>query len=343
MDHQRDRRSGRHPALVQKPRRSWLRPPRALRATRAGWCFIAIIFGVGFAALNTGNNLLYLVLALMLAFLVLSGLLSESSLRGIRIERSLPRELFAGSPNRVVLRVHNDQRRNPAFAITIEDRLDTAAGIEAAGRTFALRIGPRSTEARSYLFEPTQRGDIRFDGFRVSTRFPFGLFVKYREIDLPEDAIVYPAVQRLPFGTRTARSVTDEDERSGQSHDGDELAGLREFEPGDSLVRVHWRSSARAGRLVVGEREGFAAAEFEVQLRIPSSTPDERVEDRVAQAASEVVTHLETGSRVGLRSPAVLFPPATGFAHRTELLRFLARVTPDAPATADSTSREDWT
>ena len=76
-----------------------MKPPRALRATRAGWCFIAIIFGVGFAALNTGNNLLYLVLALMLAFLVLSGLLSEASLRGLRVERHLPRELFALAPN----------------------------------------------------------------------------------------------------------------------------------------------------------------------------------------------------------------------------------------------------
>ena len=74
MDHQRDRRSGRRPALMQK--RSRLRPPRSLRATRAGWCFIAIIFGVGFAALNTGNNLIYLIIALLLAFLVLSGLLS---------------------------------------------------------------------------------------------------------------------------------------------------------------------------------------------------------------------------------------------------------------------------
>jgi hypothetical protein len=60
--------------------RRWLRPPRTLRPTRAGWSFFAITFGVGFDALNTGNNLLYLVLSLMLAFLVLSGALSESAL-----------------------------------------------------------------------------------------------------------------------------------------------------------------------------------------------------------------------------------------------------------------------
>jgi len=332
MDHQRDRRSGRRPALVHK--RSWLRPPRSLRATRAGWCFMAIIFGVGFAALNTGNNLLYLVLALMLAFLVLSGLLSEASLRGIQIERMLPRELFACSPNRVVLRVHNRQRRNASFALTIEDRLDTDAGLEVAGRTFALRIGPEATEDRSYLFEPERRGEVRFDGLRISTRFPFGLFVKSRDFDLPEPAIVYPAVERVSLDVRSAPLAHDDEDLAGVSNDGDEIAGLREFEPGDSLVRVHWRSSTRAGRLLVGEREGFTGSEFEVRLRLPPDTPDKLVEERVAQAASEVVTHLETGSRVGLRSKMFFFPPATGAAHRAELLCFLARVMPD---TTDAT------
>ncbi len=309
-------------------KRSWLRPPRALRATRAGWCFIAIIFGVGFAALNTGNNLLYLVLALMLAFLVLSGLLSETSLRGLRIERMLPRELFAQSPNRVVLRVYNDQRKNVCFAITIEDRLEGPAGPDAAGRIFMLRIGPRSGENRSYLFTPERRGDIRFEGFRVSTRFPFGLFVKSRELDLPESALVYPRVERLSPELRStsARADVQEEETSSRSNDGDEIAGLREFEPGDSLTRVHWRSSARAGRLLVGEREGSASREFEVFLQIPSSLAPSRVEERVASAASEVVSHLETGSRVGLRAREVCFPPATGFAHRSQLLSFLARV-----------------
>jgi uncharacterized protein (DUF58 family) len=321
-------------------KRSWLRPPRSLRATRAGWCFIAIIFGVGFAALNTGNNLLYLVLALMLAFLVLSGLLSEASLRGIHIDRLLPREIFAGSPNRVVLRVHNRQRRNAAFAITIEDQFETDSGFEVAGRAFALRIGPQSAEDRSYLFEPERRGEFQFEGFRVSTRFPFGLFVKSRELDQPEHTIIYPSVQRVSLDDRAKLPDAEDEDLSGTSNDGDEIAGLREFEPGDSVVRVHWRSSARAGRLLVGEREGLTGAEFEVRLRLPTDTPDDLVEERVSQAASEVVTHLETGSRVGLRSRLFYFAPAAGHAHRSELLRFLAQVMPDATDATKSEFRE---
>ena len=83
------------PTGLRERLRIWLRPPRQLRPTRAGWVFLSVILGVGFAALNTGNNLLYLVLSLMLAFLTLSGVLSESALRGVRLRRELPREVFA--------------------------------------------------------------------------------------------------------------------------------------------------------------------------------------------------------------------------------------------------------
>ncbi len=306
--------------------RSWRRPPRTLRATRAGWCFIAIVFGVGFAALNTGNNLLYLVLALMLAFLVLSGLLSESALRGIRVERRLPRELFAEARNRISLRIHNAHPRTPSFAVTIDDRITTADGIEPAGRVFVLRVGPRSFADRSYLFEPSRRGDVRFEGLRVSTRFPFGLFVKSRTIDLPADGVVYPAIDTVPIVAVAPTNRIEDAEHARRTPAGDAIAGLREFVAGDSLSRIHWRSSLRAGRLFVGDREGESPAEIEIRLRLESEMEADMVEERVRRAASQVVRHLDAGFRVGLRTASIRFPAGAGALHRSELLTFLARV-----------------
>jgi uncharacterized protein (DUF58 family) len=320
--------SGASGPAVRLRRDRWLRPPRTLRATRAGWCFIAIIFGVGFAALNTGNNLLYLVLALMLSFLVLSGLLSESSLRGIQINRSLPRELFAGTPNRVVLKVRNTLRRKPSFAITIEDQIQIDEQIESAGRVFALRIGPKSSAERSYPFEPKHRGEIRFSGLRVSTRFPFGLFVKSRQLDLPEIGLVYPQISPVALKTGSASDLAEHEEEASTSRDGDEISGLREFVAGDSQRRIHWRSSLRAGRLLVGEREGIAATRIDVELDLPPSAVSSLIEERVAHAASQVVAHLDAGLHVGLRTAAVYFRAASGHGHRSDLLRFLARVKP---------------
>lgn len=327
MDPERDRGSSRHPTLARARRR--FRPPRSLRATRAGYCFVAIIFGVGFAALNTGNNLLYLVFALMLAFLVLSGLLSEASLRGIRVERRLPRELFAAAANRVVLRVENAQRRVASFAISIEDQLGADGAAREAGRCFALRIGPGEHVERSYTLAPDRRGDLEFESIRVSTRFPFGLFVKSVDFDLPRTALVYPEIRTVAAVERHVEDGLEQEDRPGASRDGDEIAGLREYVAGDAFGRVHWRRSLRSRRLLVGEREGHAAAEIEVLLRLPATLSAAHVEDHVSRAASEIVHHLDAGLRVGLRTRAVRFAPDTGLFHRCELLAFLARVTPE--------------
>ena len=329
-------------------RRKWLRPPRALRATRAGWCFVAIIFGVGFAALNTGNNLLYLVLALMLAFLVLSGLLSEASLRGVRVERRLPHELFAATDNRILLRILNEQRRVPSFALLVEDRLDGDQGPERVGRAFALRVGAGECSERSYVLAPARRGELHFDSLRVSTRFPFGLFVKSVELPAAETALVYPEIRPLPAAALPVSSGIDSDERNGPMRRGDDVAGLREFVPGDSLGRVHWRRSLRVGRLLVGEREGEAAGEVEVLLAAAGGESHAAFEERVIRATSEVVAALETGVRVGLHTPTSRFAPAAGPAHRRELLAYLARISraaletpvdPSGPARARAAQR----
>lgn len=287
---------------------------------------------MGFAALNTGNNLLYLVLALMLSFLVLSGVLSEAALRGIRVRRRLPAELFAGRNARVALEIHNTQRRIAAFAIVVEDRVaepDTADC--AAGRCVALRVGPRSSEMRSYAFEPRQRGPLEFRGFVVSTRFPFGLFAKSLLLDAPEQTLVYPAVEPVPTPRDDAPASSSGSQPMPRDGAGDAADGLRDFASGDPARRIHWRASSRARRLLVRRRSGDESAELEVLLHTAGSEPGEAFERRVSRAASEVVAGLDAGRRVGLRAGAERVRPEAGSRQRAQLLSLLARIAPSKP------------
>ncbi len=333
--------------------RARLRPPRSLRPTRAGWSFFALTLGVGFAALNTGNNLLYLVLSLMLAFLALSGFLSELALRHISVERRLPREVFAGTENRVELLIRNTGRRSSSYALVIEDRLAASAGgsrrerrrRRIAGRCFALRIAPLACERRSYPWTPATRGYAEFSDFTVSTRFPFALFVKSMEIPARARPLVYPAIRGVPHSDAAGRQGPTGEARTGSGNDGAEVSRLRGFVEGDSARRIHWRSSIRRGELLVGEIEPEHDAEIEVLLRTrlgaagtqAASDPalQERFEERVSWAASEVVIHLEAGRRVALRSDSVHFAAATGAPHRAHLLSFLATVSPETAREAD--------
>jgi len=315
-----------------------LRPPRSLRPTRAGWIFFALTLGVGLAALNTGNNLLYLVLSFMLSFLVLSGVLSESALRGVRVQRRVAREVFAGQPAPVALEIANEQRRVPSFALVVED-LEAARGGRGlgapVGRVFALRVPPGGTETRTYPLVAPCRGELVLGGFRVSTRFPFGLFSKSMRLDWPQHLLVYPGlepgVSRPPAGSRRREGEA----RSAMRREGTEVTGLREYVPGDPHRRVHWRASLRRGELLVRETESPRDARVLVRLATRTA-PGPEFEAAVRRAASQVVAGLESGLQVGLRTDATALPAGHGPRQRAALLAFLARVeaTPEAAEVA---------
>jgi uncharacterized protein (DUF58 family) len=328
--------------------------PRQLQPTRAGWMFLLIIMGVGFAALNTGNNLLYVVLSLLLAFLVLSGVLSESALRGIEVRRTPPREILAEARNPLLIEILNNQRRIPAFAVEVEDlgspdspalagaeepRGQGVRRVHELGRVFALRIGPGATEARAYSLVPPGRGELHFHGVRVATRFPFGLFMKSRTIEIAETTLVYPAILDLgpPPPPRSSRNhAGNATIRRGE---GSDIAGLREYAVGDSMRRVHWRSSLRRGDLFVRDPEEERSSELIVRLRTraaggtdpgklneASEQAHADFERRVSLAATEVATQLEAGLRVGLVTDHERIAPEAGPHQRTRLLSLLARV-----------------
>ncbi len=330
MDRTRHPRAGTGSGLSRRIA-SRLRPPRTLRPTRAGWVFFVLTFGVGFAALNTGNNLLYLVLSLMLAFLVLSGVLSESALRGIAVERRLPGEIFADASHLVALDITNAQRRVPALALVVEDLAQAPDGSHAStplGRAFVLRIAPRATERRFYSLRWPRRGPLRLTGFRISTRYPFGLFSKSLELKKLAEALVYPGLEA--FVVRSSRRGKEEGRATvATPAPGSEISGLRDFRAGDPLRRIHWRASLRRRSLVVRESEGEHRTEQEVRLRTLGVAPGDAVESAVRRAASEVVALLDAGACVVLCTDSHRFSAADGPVQRARLLSFLAQVLPE--------------
>jgi len=313
--------------------RRWLRPPRTLRPTRAGWLFFALTLGVGFAALNTGNNLLYLVFSFLLGFLVLSGVLSEAVLRRVAVRRLLPREAFAESAAPVVIEVENQQHRMASFAIVVEDLTgDSVYRGRGLGRAFFLRVGPGERERRAYTLAPESRGRLQFAGFRVSTRFPFGLFAKSLLIEAPAELLVYPAVDPARPSPATTASRRIGEARAHTQGRGTEASGLREYARGDSARSVHWRATLRQSKLLVRDRERENQSEFRTLLRTRGAVAGDAFETAVRRAASEVIAHLDAGFSVSLATDAEIIPAGDGFRHRARLLALLASVAPEAPS-----------
>lgn len=280
-------------------------PRRALSFTREGKALVVITLGVGFAAVNTGNNLLYLVLGMLLSMIIVSGVLSEQTLRRLEVTRELPRQAFAGRPFLTGITLVNRKRRLPSFSVQVEDVVE---GQPLAKKCYFLKVPAGARQQTSYRAELTRRGRYRYEGLRLGTRFPFSFFVKMKRYDAPAELLVLPRVHpvgALLLEAGAPRGVVERPRRGA----GREFHGLRAYRPGDDARDIHWKRSAREGRLVLREyqSEGGRAVTVLLNDRVPAGLATDPVaadelEQCVDLAASLVVHFAERGHRVELRT-----------------------------------------
>jgi uncharacterized protein (DUF58 family) len=296
----------------------------APRPTRDGWWCLSAALGLGFAAMNTGNNLLYLMTSLLLALVIVSGVLSEQSRRGLRLRALLPEEIYAGQPLTLGARLENLKPRRTSHSLALET----------PGRRLYVERLPAG-EARLLTWETTlpRRGRQRLPGVRVTTRFPFGLFLKSSRLLLDDEVIVFPAVRPLPawWRRRLAAGGTRPVRRRGRGHD---LYNLRDYRPGDDRRLIHWRSSARTGRLVVRELEAETALDTRLVLVGDGRRDAGRLEAGLSEAASLAGHVVRSGGAVELVGPGVHVPPGHGRAHLRRVLTALALLEPAAAPAA---------
>lgn len=313
-------------------RRRFGRPPRRLKFTRAGRYYIAFTLVIGFAAINTGNNLLFLILGLMLAGIVLSGVLSESTLRGLSVRRALPADARAGKPSLVGLVVANDKPRLSSFAVVARDVTDRGE----AGRVFALHLGPRESRELAYRWEPARRGKVAFLRVELATRYPFGLFEKWREVDLEGEMVVFP--RDIPAPRTASRRAQPPGERpSGVAGSGTDFFALRDARADDDVRHIHWRTSARRGHPVVVEREQERRRRVAllVDNRAKGTAPtEEQLDDLVERAAALLRQVVVQGCEVALSASDGAVPAGAGPAHERRMLRLLALLGSSTAATA---------
>jgi uncharacterized protein (DUF58 family) len=320
--------------MIQSVRRVWTawRPRRTIRPTREGWWCLAVTVGLGLTAMNTGNNLLYLLESMVLALIVVSGVLSEQSVRGVSLAPRLPDEIYAGTPCLVGAVVRNTKRRRPSYSITLE-RPGSRGGVSNERLAYLARLGPG--EDRLVTWEETlpRRGRHRLSGVRVVTRFPFGLFVKAGRPTGAEDVLVYP--RRVPPSPALLRQAgglgSAPARRRGRGHD---LHDLRAYHAGDDPRLIHWRVSARTGALTVRELEAETAQDAYLVLRGAGQGNAEGLDAALADAAAVAAALLKRGARVGMVGPGIDIPLGQGAAHTRRILAALALYEPGTQAAA---------
>jgi len=313
------------PILAKRTPLRWIGYKMEYRITLEGWIYLGGIILVALAALNTGNNLLFLILSSLIAIVLLSGILSSISLSGIELRLVLPEHIFAGQPVRAMVELENEKLTLPSFSLRVE------AAKSKQGHSTAILETPvyfpylpkhdRVQQVIPVTFP--RRGVYRQEAFRIVTRFPFGFLRKARQLNLKTEALVYPSVEPtaeyleiLPGLEGALESLT-----KGRGQD---LYALRDYIPTDSARHVHWKASARSGSLMVREftREDdcsillvldpHLSAEESASLKPGASVANERFE-RVVNICASLAWHFyQNNSLLQFRTAGVeiLLAPA---------------------------------
>ena len=299
------------------------RPRRTIWPTRDGWWCLFVVIGLGVAAINTGNNLLYLLVSLLLSLIVVSGVLSEQSMRGLRLEAEVPEEIFAQAPALFGAVLANRKRWLTSYSVTLE--------LLTRGAPTRFIYTPRLEAGRDRLltWEETlpARGRRRLAGVRLTTRFPFALFLKATRVMLDREVVVFPAVQPISPEAllRLVGVGTSAVRRRGRGHD---LYNLRGYRPGDDPRLIHWRSSAKVDSLLVREMEAETTEDTRVILAGRGERDAARLEAALSEAASIAVYLIRAGAGVELVGAGLFVPLGRGLGQGRRILTELALYNP---------------
>jgi uncharacterized protein (DUF58 family) len=276
--------------------------------TGVGIIYVVTVLLIGVAALNTGNNLLYVIVAAMLAAILVSGIASAIVLRDLELDVRLPEQVFAGRTMLGKIVIRNRSRWLPSFSISVVPiKQKSSAKWQSVPATFGFPLGRPAakqwvrlpdrqfrrvadgaatppgifTESAYFPYIPAgaelatelelcfpRRGRYQQSSFGLATRFPFAFLTKTRRVALAREILVYPPVETTDEFFDVFPLITGEFETFARGR-GDDLYLIREYMPEDSARHVDWKATAKSGSLKVRE----FSREDERKLRVVFDNP----------------------------------------------------------------------
>ncbi|MDH3403782.1 MAG: DUF58 domain-containing protein [Acidobacteriota bacterium] len=296
-----------------------------IRITRIGLVYIVLALVVGVAAANTGNNALYIVEALLLAVLVLSGLASRRNVARLDVDLELPDDAHANEPFVARLRLRNRDRWTARRLIVVE-------GIAEGEPVLVPYLGRRAEESGELKAMIKRRGVFEVPFVHLSSVFPFGFFRKGLRVRQDAAMTVFPEI--FPAGPDVAgRAARIGDRAARHRGRGHELFNLRRYQAGDERRGIHWKQTARTGDLIFMEREAESGRRLTIVLdnavgELSGEAELQRFETLVSEAATAAHEALRQGYEVELRTRDARIPLAAGATQRYRIMCELARVAP---------------
>ncbi len=284
-----------------------------IQINKAGYVYIVVTIVIGFSAVNTGNNLVYIITAGLLSYMLVSGVFGNRNLRGISLSITPPQEIFAGVEFPVRLAVHALGKRGATFLLRIFIMGENVSFPMVKGRT---------VEEKTVMLRFPSRGRYTMPPLELSSPFPINLFTRYRHFSSETQVLVFPK----PFGDPLPTSQDSKMPRQGREssflpgQDADILS-IRDYVTGDPIKTIHWKATAKTGILKTREHTDL---HFESRVINIDNLPKNDLERTLSR-----LTHLVLKA-ARARSPIVMimngqpFYPGMLASHKIQVLTKLA-------------------
>ena len=318
-----------------------------------GLLFVALTLFVGFAAANRPNNLVVWAFGALLAFILVSGVISGSMMVRLRLVRLETRRAVVGEPFEIRYNLTNTSRIRSAFAVRINEMIagggsSSAAFIGDAAPGWTIRIAPGETQVCDVVLWPARRGTMNLDKVQMTSFFPFGLVGRSVEVDLPKSILVLPRIHRVRADLlrEAVQGELGGIRLSRTPGTGEDFYSVREFRPGDSVRQIAWKRLGASDELLVVQRSSSAPPRLHVYVDLSTPPADLRfdaklevtpaeLEERAIMMAASVIAeadrlgHEYALSIAGLPSRTV--PMRRGYWHRERLMATLAEIDLESP------------
>jgi uncharacterized protein (DUF58 family) len=304
-----------------------------VRLTKTGTTFVIFTVIIGFAAINTGNNSLYIGLAFMLGCLLLSGVASKGGLKHLRVDFDRIGEAWAGRPAEGTISIKNASRIwNVRDVIVVSNEIDTPMFVPIIMRRAEVKA------PAAFLF--ARRGIVQLKTLDLYTRYPFGFFLKKRRVKISGEVVVFPRLLDDDTARERFRSVQGDQHPTNRPGHGTDIYSFREYVRGDSMRQVYWKKSASIGRWIMKQTEIEAGRAVHVVIDPfkPRGVSDDEFEQMISEAATFIDHAVRRDLEVILTMPRVNLR-ANNRGQASAMFRALALLEPSHEEVAQAIDR----
>lgn len=275
-----------------------------------GHIFIGITVFLGVAAVNTGNNLLYMVVSALLSFMLLSGIFSLQNIKGLSLTLIPPPEVYAGTPATFTLMI-SSSKRIPSFLIGVSYDEDVLC--------YFPYVRESSEKKISLSFK--SRGLHPSITFTIFSDFPVGMFRRYYTVEVPLNLVVFPKLLKVEnfHVLHTATGKTKQSLEDTLQKGVEEFHSIKEYS-GEPVKFIHWKLFAKTEKLMVREM----VSEERKPIVLSLDMVEGNLEEKLSKLAYLCVKLTREGYPVGLRLGDVFLEPAYGERQKRRILTELA-------------------